>query len=202
MLPFRPCTLVSSKSVLVAILLLSSGNVKLNSGPPTNIKASKTKPSKSFLNFDILNIGSVVNKASQIHNIMNDFNLDIMKRGSARMLHRLLRRYRTAGLLMSTCSSWDGITWWWLDTFLSSVSCCKTDIFKLSSLQVQLTKINSMLPPTTIVNVYRRHHHKQSSSMNSFRSLAPIRTPDFYCAATWTVLERMQTTSTTTFRVC
>ena len=77
MLSFRPCNLVSSKSVIIAILLLSSENVELNPGLPTNIKASKNKPSESFLNFGSLNIRSAVNKASQIDDIMKDFNLDI-----------------------------------------------------------------------------------------------------------------------------
>ena len=45
MLPFLPRNLVLSKSVIVAILLLSSGNVELNPGPPTSIKACKIKPS-------------------------------------------------------------------------------------------------------------------------------------------------------------
>ena len=77
MLPFRLRNVVSSKSVTVAVLLLSSGNVDLNPGQPTNIKASKTKPSASFMIFGSLNVRSAVNKASQMHDIVNYFNLDI-----------------------------------------------------------------------------------------------------------------------------
>ena len=78
MLPFRSRNLVLWKNVVVAILPLSSGNVELHLGPPTNIKGSKTKPLESFLNFGSLNVRSAVDKASQIHDIMNDFNLDIL----------------------------------------------------------------------------------------------------------------------------
>ena len=38
---------------------------------------SKIKPSESFLNFGSLIMRSAVDKTSQIHDIMNDFNLNI-----------------------------------------------------------------------------------------------------------------------------
>ena len=66
----------SSRNVLIAILLLSSGNIESNPGPPSRTTSNKTKL-PTFINFGCLNVRSAVHKAASIHDIIKDFSLDI-----------------------------------------------------------------------------------------------------------------------------
>ena len=74
--PYRPTRAFSSRNVLIAILLLSSGNIESNPGPPSRTTSNKTKPS-TLINFGCLNVRSAVHKAASIHDIIKDFSLNI-----------------------------------------------------------------------------------------------------------------------------
>ena len=69
------CTRFSS-NMLVALLLLSSGNIERNPGPSRS-PACKRTPTCAF-SFGSLNIRSAVNKAPLLHNTISDLNLDIL----------------------------------------------------------------------------------------------------------------------------
>ena len=73
---FRPnCTRVAG-NMLVALLLLSSGNIERNP-EPSRSRACKRTPTCAF-KFGSLNIRSAVNKAPLLYNIISDLNLDIL----------------------------------------------------------------------------------------------------------------------------
>ena len=73
---FRPSCTRDSSNMLVALLLLSSGNIERNPGPSRS-PACKRTPTRAF-NFGSLNIRSAVNKAPLLHNIIGYLNLDIL----------------------------------------------------------------------------------------------------------------------------
>ena len=74
--PYRPTPAFSSRNVLIAILLLSSGNVESNPGMPSRTTSNKTTL-PTFINFGCRNVRSAVHKAASIHDIIKDFSLDI-----------------------------------------------------------------------------------------------------------------------------
>ena len=74
--PYRPTRTFSSRNVLIAILLLSSGNIESNPGPPSRTTSNKTKL-PMFINFGCLNVRSAVHKVASIHDIIKDFRLNI-----------------------------------------------------------------------------------------------------------------------------
>ena len=85
--PYRPPRAFSSRNVLIAILLLSSGNVESNPGPPSRTTSNKTKL-PTFINFGHLNVRSAIHKAASIYDIIKDFSMDIF-------------RYRKVGLALT-----------------------------------------------------------------------------------------------------
>ena len=74
--PYRSTPAFSSRNVLIAILLLSSGNIESNPGMPSRTTSNKTKL-PTFINFGCLNVRSAVHKAASIHDIIKDFSMDI-----------------------------------------------------------------------------------------------------------------------------
>ena len=74
--PYRPTRAFSSRIVLIAIRLLSSGNIGSNPGPPSRTTSNKTKL-PTFINFGCLNVRPAVHKAASIHDIIKDISLDI-----------------------------------------------------------------------------------------------------------------------------
>ena len=75
-MPFRPRLARSLTSVICALILLSSGDIEVTPGscpaPP-----SQSFGSSQFISSGVLNTRSVVHKASSLHDIKNDFQLDV-----------------------------------------------------------------------------------------------------------------------------
>ena len=62
--------------VICALVLLSCGDIEVNPGPAA---PSQSFGSSQFINFSVLNTRSVVHKAPSLHDIINDFQLDVIE---------------------------------------------------------------------------------------------------------------------------
>ena len=73
--PFRPRPARSLTSVIRALVLLSCGDIEVNPGLAA---PSQSFGSSQFINFGVLNTRSVVHKAPSLHDIIDDFQLDVI----------------------------------------------------------------------------------------------------------------------------
>ena len=71
----RPRPARSLTSVKCALVLLSCGDIEVN---PGSAAPSQSFGSSQFINFGVLNTRSVVYKAPSLHDIINDFQLDVI----------------------------------------------------------------------------------------------------------------------------
>ena len=85
--PFRPKQGAAPSPVLIALLLLSSGNIQPNPGPQHQF-------SRAQLKFGFLNVNSLRNKAPLIQDLIADNSLDILALAETRVqsdLHPVIR---------------------------------------------------------------------------------------------------------------
>ena len=76
-LPFRPRANRSNVNVLVALLLLTAGDIEANPGP-ASARPSRRAPIAPSIAFEVLNVRSAVHKAALIHNVIDDYDLDVL----------------------------------------------------------------------------------------------------------------------------
>jgi len=77
--PFRPRRCRSLSSVVVALLLLLSGDIESNPGPPTSkVQSNKLTSTPTAINFGSFNIRSAIRRSAIIHDLIRDERLDIL----------------------------------------------------------------------------------------------------------------------------
>jgi len=80
--PFKTPSRRSPKSVFCLLLLLAAGDIELNPGPSRQVRQhTRNSPAANKLNnvvFGCYNVRSANNKSALIHDIINDFHLDVL----------------------------------------------------------------------------------------------------------------------------
>jgi hypothetical protein len=156
--PFRQHSSRSLKAVFVAILLITGEDIELNPGP--NIATQST------VRFGYINICSAINKSALIHNVIQDFSLDILALSETRF------RADTPNAIKNDIAPAEFSV---KHVFRQPTSCHPTggglafvhrsDIVVKphplaaticpSSFELQLVRITSTKPSITVVNAYR-----------------------------------------------
>ena len=154
------CTRVSS-GMLVALLLLLSGNIERNPGPFRS-PACKRTPTCVF-NFSGLNIRSAVNKASLLHNIISDLNLDILALQEtwigtdtppAIMADVAPEGFSSCHVHRESASRGGSVTLAYRRSLTVKPYTLIGD-FKPTSFEMQLATFSSTSSPTVVANIYR-----------------------------------------------
>jgi hypothetical protein len=68
--PYRPCASRAYSIIICASLLLTAGDIELNTGPQLH-------PATGTIRFGYININSAITKSSLIHDLISSFSLDI-----------------------------------------------------------------------------------------------------------------------------
>jgi len=155
---YRPNFSTSILTVFCTALLLSAGDIELNPGPQVSRTAN--------INFGYININSATHKSAQIHDILSNFQLDILALSETRFqssTHNAIKNdIAPAGYLVhhtprhpnAIHPSGGGLAFVHRDDIVVKPHPLAVSTAP-SSFELQLLRITSVKPSITIVNAYR-----------------------------------------------
>lgn len=155
---YRPNFSRSLSSVFCTALLLAAGDIELNPGPQVSRNTD--------INFGYININSAAHKSAQIHDILSNFQLDILALSETRFLSSTHNAIKTdiapAGYLVhhtprhpnAIHPSGGGLALLHRDDIVVKPHPLAVSIAP-SSFELQLLRITSVKPSITVVNAYR-----------------------------------------------
>jgi len=158
--PFQPPAKRSISCVLCAVLLLAAGDIELNPGPDGGVLPN------NILKFGCLNVNSARNKCASIHDLISDFNLDILALSETKLQHDLpdtikndiapegydvlhVHRQPTA-----SHPGGGGLAVVFRDSLLVRSHPLSSSL-SADQFEMQLLRVTNVKPPLTVAHVYR-----------------------------------------------